>query len=101
MKYYRHPKTRQEKSKNDKYTRAKRRSVPDASDDIKVNHEKSWKSIRKTQYKDNDGKFKKRFYKIKPWCNYNSHFMKWVRQFDHAILNGGVIYYGPKYQRNN
>lgn len=52
---YRHPRTHQEKRQAfSKLVRAKRRAtrIPDSLDDIRVHHDKSWKSHRKTKWKE-------------------------------------------------
>lgn len=58
--YYRHPKTTQERranqERNDPLVRRKRaaRNLPTVYDDYPIHREKSWKKKRKTQYRPKD-----------------------------------------------
>lgn len=108
--WLRYPKTRQElranQDKNDPYIRSRRGSkyLPTAWDDNWIKKELSWKSLRKTQYRESKDNYKWHEFKYS-WRNspndYDTYkeilnFVDRIRCY-HINTGCGIKWFGPSY----
>jgi len=88
--YYRSPKTTQERRRNGSrldrfeeseytYVRGKRKDLPTTYDDIQHGYQKSWKKLRKTQYRCG-GRGKQHYFLLHNQFDYN--LREWFTKYD-------------------
>jgi hypothetical protein len=106
--FYRHPKTLQERKANqDKFDtkiRGKRRNLPNSWDDIQVQHQKSWKYLRREkQYRNNDDDYSWHEFQYDYWDGQKRDMMiriinrlKMIGCY-YEYIRGGIRWFGPEY----